>query len=244
MATAGPGSQPFRKRLFGYAAADVDRVIAGFEAERRVMQAELERLRSAPEVSPEVSVHLAALLQSFAESVADGQREAEARAVQIVADAERRRRGRSGRRATGRRDRGQPALMQLDQANEMVAATYADATTRYQEASVIRHEATERIGEAVARSGRRARHAERAAPRRSRLRHARGRAAFQARCRRSRPRRHDRGRGRPCARARRGHSAPPTPRRPSWRPPSRPPARCRRRHHPWRRGPPRCGPTR
>jgi uncharacterized membrane protein YqiK len=126
--------------LFGYASADVDRSIGEYEVERRVMQAELERLRSTPDVSPEVSGHLAALLQSFAETVAEGQREAEARAAQVVADAEERAAHLEAN-----------ALKLLDQANEMVANTYAEAATRYQEATAARQHATERIGEAVER---------------------------------------------------------------------------------------------
>lgn len=140
MATAVPSPQPFRKRLFGYAPGEVDRVVAGLEAERRVMEAELTRLRATPDVSPEVSVHLAALLQSFAETVAEGQRDAESRAAQVIAEAEE-------RAATIEAQ----ARLILDQANASVANSYAEAASRYEEASVARQHATERIGEAVER---------------------------------------------------------------------------------------------
>jgi hypothetical protein len=126
--------------LLGYARSEVDRVVAGLEAERQLLQAELERLRATPAVSPEVSGHLAALLQSFAETVAEGQREAEVRAAQIVADAEERAAQLEAN-----------ALKLLDQANEMVANTYAEAAARYQEATSARQNASERIGAAVER---------------------------------------------------------------------------------------------
>jgi hypothetical protein len=135
-----PGSQPFRKRLFGYAPKDVDGFVRRAAEREEADAAELERLRSAPDVSPEVATHLAALLQSFAETVAEGQREAEERAAQIVADAE----DRAAQLEAN-------ALRLLDQANEMVARTYAEADTRYQEALSARQQATERIGEAVER---------------------------------------------------------------------------------------------
>jgi phage shock protein A len=126
--------------LFGYVPSEVDERIARLEADGRVMQAELEQLRAAPAVSPEVSSHLASLLQSFAETVAEGQREAEARSAQIVADAEERAAQLEAN-----------ALKLLDQANEMVANTYADASARYQEAIAARQNASERIGEAAVR---------------------------------------------------------------------------------------------
>ncbi|MGD9797480.1 MAG: hypothetical protein AB7H43_01740 [Acidimicrobiia bacterium] len=140
MATAGQSPKPFRKRLFGYDREEVERALAELEAERQVMQAELERLRNAPDVSPEVAGHLAALLQSFAETVTEGQREADARAAQIVADAEERAAHLEAN-----------ALKLLDQANEMVATSHAEAQRRQDEAIAARELASARIGEAVDR---------------------------------------------------------------------------------------------
>jgi len=126
--------------LFGYDRDEVERALAELEAERQVMQAELERLRNAPDVSPEVAGHLAALLQSFAETVTEGQREADARAAQIVADAEERAAHLEAN-----------ALKLLDQANEMVATSHAEAQRRQDEAIAARELASARIGEAVDR---------------------------------------------------------------------------------------------
>jgi hypothetical protein len=137
---ATPPQGPFRKRLIGYSTAAVDAEVARLRRELEVSRAEIAALEARPAVGPEVAAHLAALLQSFAETVAEGQREAEAQAARIVADAEERAAQLEAH-----------ALRLLDQANEMAAATEAEASARVDQADAARRDASDRIGDAVGR---------------------------------------------------------------------------------------------
>lgn len=134
------GQHVFRRTLFGYRRADVETYVDETTHQLQAEQDELDRLREASASHEQLGKHLAALMVRFAESVEASEREAAARANQIVADAQ-------ARAATIEAE----ARQLLVETRDLAAATYAEAGRRYEAVTAARNVASERIEVAIER---------------------------------------------------------------------------------------------